>query len=114
MTILVEREPGGLEAQDCQIALDDAGITTNKNTIPFETRSPFQASGVRLGTPAVTTRGMKEAEMAEVAKLVARALHAVENETELAEVRREVHRICDRFPLYAPRLAAYEKALSRV
>ena len=51
----------GLTGKECQVALDEAGITVNKNTIPFETRSPFQASGIRLGTPAVTTRGMKEA-----------------------------------------------------
>jgi glycine hydroxymethyltransferase len=71
------------------------------------------ASGIRLGTPALTTRGMKEADMDDVARLVARALHAVDNETELAEVKREVGKICDRFPLYASRLAAYEKALAR-
>jgi glycine hydroxymethyltransferase len=71
------------------------------------------ASGIRLGTPALTTRGMKEAEMAGVAKLISRALHAVDNETELLDVKREVGKICDRFPLYAARLAAYEKALAR-
>ena len=59
--MLVDVGAKNLTGKDCQIALDEAGITTNKNTIPFETRSPFQASGIRLGTPAVTTRGMKEA-----------------------------------------------------
>jgi glycine hydroxymethyltransferase len=71
------------------------------------------ASGIRLGTPALTTRGMTERDMAQVARLVSRALHAVDDETELAEVKREVRKICDRFPLYASRLASYEKALAR-
>ena len=71
------------------------------------------ASGIRLGTPALTTRGMKEAEMAEVGQLISRALDAVDNETELAEVKRDVQKLCARFPLYAARLAAYDKALAR-
>src|SRR4029077_11494145 len=62
--MLVDVGSRDLTGKDCQIALDEAGITVNKNTIPFETRSPFQGSGVRVGTPAVTTRGMKEPEMA--------------------------------------------------
>ena len=94
-------------------ALDKAGITANKNTIPFDTNSPMVASGIRLGTPAITTRGMNESDMAEVAKLVSRALHAVENETELAEVKREVRKVCERFPLYAARLASYERAFAK-
>jgi glycine hydroxymethyltransferase len=111
--MLVDVFAKGLTGKVAEKALDKAGITANKNTIPFDTNSPMVASGIRLGTPALTTRGMKEGEMAEVAKLVSRALHAVDNETELAEVKREVGKICDRFPLYAPRLAAYEKALAK-
>jgi len=103
----------GLTGKVAEKALDKAGITANKNTIPFDTNSPMVASGIRLGTPALTTRGMKEAEMAEVGKLVARALHSVENETALADVKRDVLKLCERFPLYASRLAAYEKALTR-
>jgi len=111
--MLVDVFAKGLTGKVAEKALDKAGITANKNTIPFDTNSPMVASGIRLGTPALTTRGMKEGEMAEVAKLVSRALHAVENETELAEVKRQVGKICDRFPLYATRLAAYEKALAK-
>ncbi len=111
--MLVDVFAKGLTGKVAEKALDRAGITVNKNTIPFDTNSPMVASGIRLGTPAITTRGMKEAEMAEVGRLVARALHAVENETELAEVKREVHKICERFPLYAARLADYEKVLAR-
>jgi glycine hydroxymethyltransferase len=111
--MLVDVFARGITGKVAEKALDLAGITVNKNTIPFDTNSPMVASGIRLGTPALTTRGMKEAEMVQVARLVARALNAVDNESELADVRREVHRICERFPLYASRLAAYEKVLAR-
>ncbi|HXK08840.1 MAG TPA: serine hydroxymethyltransferase [Vicinamibacteria bacterium] len=111
--MLVDVFAKGITGKVAEKALDRAGITVNKNTIPFDTNSPMVASGIRLGTPALTTRGMKEGDMAQVARLVSRALHAVENETELAEVRREVGRVCDRFPLYASRLASYEKALAK-
>ena len=111
--MLVDVCAKGITGKEAEKALDKAGITVNKNMIPFDTNSPMVASGIRLGTPAVTTRGMKEAEMAQVANLVSRALHAVENETELAEVKREVRKMCERFPLYAARLAAYEKALAK-
>jgi glycine hydroxymethyltransferase len=111
--MLVDVFAKGLTGKVAEKALDKAGITANKNTIPFDTNSPMVASGIRLGTPALTTRGMKEADMAEVGRLVSRALHAVENETELAEVKKDVRKLCDRFPLYASRLAAYEKALAK-
>jgi glycine hydroxymethyltransferase len=111
--VLVDLRNKGVTGKVAEKALDRAGITVNKNTIPFDTNSPMVASGIRLGTPALTSRGMKQAEMAEVAKLVARALRAVENETELGAVKRDVQKLCDRFPLYASRLAAYEKALAR-
>jgi glycine hydroxymethyltransferase len=111
--MLVDVFAKGLTGKVAEKALDKAGITVNKNTIPFDTNSPMVASGIRIGTPALTTRGMKEAEMQQIARLVSRALHAVDNETELADVKREVGKICDRFPLYASRLAAYEKALAK-
>jgi len=111
--MLVDVFAKGLTGKVAEKALDKAGITANKNTIPFDTNSPMVASGIRLGTPALTTRGMKEADMAQVAHLVSRALRAVENETELAQVKREVRTMCERFPLYAARLASYEKALAK-
>jgi glycine hydroxymethyltransferase len=111
--MLVDVFAKGLTGKVAEKALDKAGITANKNTIPFDTNSPMVASGIRLGTPALTTRGMRESEMKDVARLIARALTAVENESELAEVKREVHKICGHFPLYASRLEAYEKVLAR-
>jgi glycine hydroxymethyltransferase len=111
--MLVDVFAKGITGKVAEKALDKAGITANKNTIPFDANSPMVASGIRLGTPALTTRGMKESDMAEVGRLVSRALHGVENETELAEVKKEVRKLCDRFPLYASRLASYEKALAK-
>jgi glycine hydroxymethyltransferase len=110
--MLVDVFSKGLTGKVAEKALDDAGITVNKNTIPFDTNKPMVASGIRIGTPALTTRGMKEPEMEEIGRLISRALGSVENETELAAVRRDVQRLCGRFPLYASRLEAYEKALA--
>ncbi len=84
--MLVDVFARGITGKVAEKALDKAGITVNKNTIPFDTNSPMVASGIRIGTPALTTRGMKEPEMEVIGRLVSRALHAVENETELAEV----------------------------
>ena len=89
----------GITGKESQIALDEAGITTNKNTIPFETRSPFQASGVRLGTPACTTRGMKEAEMAAIADMIAEVLLDIKNAETAHKVRARVRELTARFPL---------------
>ena len=97
--MLVDVGARGLTGKDCQIALDDAGITVNKNTIPFETRSPFQASGIRLGTPAVTTRGMKEPEMAAIADMISEVLLDIKNLDTIAKVRKRVRELTARFPL---------------
>ena len=85
-------------------ALEDAGITVNKNAVPFDTRSPFVTSGIRIGTPATTTRGLQEAEMLQVAEWIDRALKNIENESELAKIKAEVKVLCQKFPLYAHRL----------
>ncbi|HEY5672608.1 MAG TPA: serine hydroxymethyltransferase [Malonomonas sp.] len=84
--------------------LEKAGITVNKNAVPFDTRSPFVTSGVRIGTPATTTRGLKEPEMVKVAGWIDRALQNIDNEAELAKIRAEVKELCKQFPLYAHRL----------
>ncbi|MCL4819233.1 MAG: serine hydroxymethyltransferase [Vicinamibacteria bacterium] len=112
--VLVDVFAKGVTGKVAEHALDKAGITVNKNTIPFDTNSPMVGSGIRLGTPALTTRGMKEAEMEQIGRFIARALAAVENETELSAVRRDVSALCERFPLYAARLAAYERSLAAV
>src|SRR5579871_2872337 len=97
--VLVDVGARGLTGKDCQITLDEAGITVNKNTIPFETRSPFQASGVRLGSPAVTTRGMKEAEMAAIADMISEVLMDIKNTDNIAKVRARVRELTTKFAL---------------
>ncbi len=97
--MLVDVGSRNLTGKDCQIALDEAGITVNKNTIPFETRSPFQASGIRLGTPAVTTRGMKEPEMAAIADMISEVLMDIKNTETIAKVRGRVRELTAKFPL---------------
>ncbi|MEM7408956.1 MAG: ribose 5-phosphate isomerase B [Myxococcota bacterium] len=95
---LVDRDVTGKAAE---AALERAGITANKNMVPFDPRKPAVTSGVRIGTPAATTRGMREAEMTQVAGLIARALNHAEDAAVLEEVRGEVEALCRRFPLYA-------------
>jgi glycine hydroxymethyltransferase len=110
--LLVDVFARGITGKAAEAALDRAGITVNKNTIPFDQNSPMVASGVRIGTPALTTRGMREAEMETIGRLIARALKGIEQEAELQAVRREVGKLCERFPLYAARLQAYDRALA--
>ena len=97
--MLVDVGAKGITGKDSQIALDEAGITVNKNTIPFETRSPFQASGIRLGTPASTTRGMKEAEMAAIADMISEVLMDIKNVEAAHKVRARVRDLTAKFPL---------------
>jgi len=94
---LTEKEITGKEAQ---LALDEVGITVNKNTIPFEKRSPFVTSGIRVGTPSVTTRGMKEKEMPKVASLMRDVLTNLGDERVYRRVQGEVYNLCQAFPLY--------------
>jgi glycine hydroxymethyltransferase len=111
--MLIDVFSRGITGKLAEAALDRAGITVNKNTIPFDTNSPMVASGVRIGTPALTSRGLKEKDMEEVGRLIARALSAVENESALGDVKRDVQKLCERFPLYAARLDAYDRVLAR-
>jgi glycine hydroxymethyltransferase len=89
-----------LTGKQAQTTLDEAGITLNKNTIPDDPRSPFVTSGVRIGTPSVTTQGMTEPEMSTIASLIARALRARDDDGTLAVIRKEVAELCARFPAY--------------
>jgi glycine hydroxymethyltransferase len=100
MLSLLDRDTTGKAAQ---IALDRAGISTNKNMVPFDTRKPMVTSGVRIGTPAVTTRGMREPEMADIAAFIARVLERPGDVDALDAVRADVETLCRRFPLYADR-----------
>ncbi|MCD8533530.1 MAG: ribose 5-phosphate isomerase B [Verrucomicrobia bacterium] len=97
--LLVDVNQKGLTGKDCQIALDMAGITLNKNTIPFETLSPFKASGIRIGSPAVTTRGMKEHEMFAIADMISEVLADIKNAQVQSEVLKRVHDLTYKFPL---------------
>ena len=98
--MLVDVFSRGLTGKAAEAALNGAGITVNKNAIPFDTNPPMVASGIRIGTPAVTSRGMGEAEMDAIAELIARALASPEDDSVLGAVRNEVEALCRRFPLY--------------
>lgn len=93
-------EEGGPSGKVMEGALDKASITSNKNTVPFDTRTPFVASGIRLGTPAVTSRNMKEEEMKQIATFIKKVYDNFENEEALQSIRDEVNAFCHRFPLY--------------
>jgi glycine hydroxymethyltransferase len=97
--MLVDLRPKDLNGKEAQEVLDCAGITVNKNAIPFDTSSPFKPGGIRVGTPAVTTRGMKEEEMLEIADLVAEALANRSDKSALEKVRKKVIELTSRFPL---------------
>ncbi|HEX8180341.1 MAG TPA: serine hydroxymethyltransferase [Pyrinomonadaceae bacterium] len=94
----------GVTGKDAEKALEAARITVNKNTIPFDTNKPFVTSGIRLGTPALTTRGMGTAEMREVAQLIAAVLHEPQSEAVRDKVTQQVRELAARFPLYPQRL----------
>lgn len=90
----------GLNGKEAEAILDSVGITVNKNTIPFETLSPFKTSGIRIGTPAITTRGFLEEDSKEVASLIVAALTAKDDTSKLEEISKEVRALTDRYPLY--------------
>lgn len=99
--MLVDLRPHKLTGRKAQVVLDSVHITVNRNMIPFDPEKPFVTSGIRLGTPAVTTRGMAEAEMERIADLIARTLQAPEDEARLEAVRAEVLALCNEFPVLA-------------
>ncbi len=101
--MLMDLTSRGITGKDAQEALDRAWITVNKNTVPFETKSPMVTSGVRVGTPALTSRGMGEAEMKEIARLIDRVLSNLGSSAVEATVRGEVQELTSRFPLYQDR-----------
>jgi glycine hydroxymethyltransferase len=103
---LLDVSASGLTGKLSETALDRAAITANKNTIPFDQNPPLVASGIRIGTPAVTTRGMGEAEMATVAELIADVLKDPENEASLESIKARVGELCGRFPLYPDVMSA--------
>jgi len=102
--MLLDLTKNEITGKAAEAALVKAGITTNKNTIPFETRSPFVTSGIRIGTPAVTTRGMKEDEMKQIAALIDEALKHHTDEESLLSIKSRVKDLCQCFPFYKNRL----------
>jgi glycine hydroxymethyltransferase len=99
--VLIDLRPShpDLTGKQAQFALEAANITTNRNTVPGETRSPFQTSGLRIGSPAVTTRGMKEADMAVIANTICDILDAPEDEAVIAQGKETMVALCKRYPL---------------
>ena len=98
--MLVDLRPQDITGKDAEEALEKAGITVNKNTIPFETRSPFITSGVRIGTAALTTRGMKEKEMEQIGGMIIQTLERIEDTNFHKETRQKVRNLCEQFPLH--------------
>lgn len=112
--MLVDVRPFRITGKAAEHALEEAGVTCNKNTIPFDPEKPFVTSGVRLGTPALTTRGMKEPEMVEVGDIISRVLQNVGDDRVTAEAKERVAALCARFPLYQDMKARYwEQAAAR-
>jgi len=99
-SMLIDLRNKGISGKAAEAALGEAGITTNKNMVPFDDKSPFVTSGIRMGTAAITTRGLKEAEMVQIVELIDRVINAPENEETLDAVHEEVLQLMAKFPLY--------------
>jgi glycine hydroxymethyltransferase len=112
MLVDVFQDGKGITGKTAEKALDAVHITVNKNTIPFDTNSPFVASGIRLGTPALTTRGMREAEMRQIAQMIASIIRESESEEVKAKVKKDVAELTAKFPLYAHRIDGKTDAIS--
>jgi glycine hydroxymethyltransferase len=106
MLVDLRKSHADLTGKDAEHALERAGMTVNKNTVPGETRSPFVTSGLRIGTPALTTRGMAEPEMARIAGWITDVLEAPADEGRAARVRAQVVELCEAFPLYPELVSA--------
>lgn len=96
--ILIDLRNKGITGKELETKLDDVGITVNKNAVPFDTEKPSVTSGIRIGTPAVTTRGFKEEEMIKIAQLINMTVESYEEKKEI--IKNEVAKICDKYPLY--------------
>ena len=99
--LLVNVKPKGLTGKEMEELLEQVGITCNKNTVPFDEESPFVTSGIRIGTPALTTRGMKEPEMEIIAEYICRVLDHIDDEEVMQAVKKESSALCEAFPLYS-------------
>ncbi|OMH39878.1 serine hydroxymethyltransferase [Desulfurobacterium indicum] len=106
--MLVDLTDKGITGKEAEAALGKANITVNKNTIPFDTRSPFVTSGIRIGTPAITTRGIKEQEARRIAQLIATVLKNIDDDAVIAKVKEEVIEICGKHPLYPEMASLYQ------
>ena len=98
--VLIDLTPKGISGKKAEITLEEAGITTNKNMVPFDERSPMVTSGIRIGTPALTTRGMKEDEMIQIAKLMDNIIKNIQDEKIIRYTRNTVSELCSAFPIY--------------
>ena len=98
--LLIDVQGLGITGKDAEHVLDEVGITCNKNTIPFETQSPFITSGIRLGSPALTTRGFKEEDFKTVGRVIASVLKAPQDASVAEEARKEVATLCEKYPIY--------------
>jgi len=112
--VLVDVRPLGIDGQKATLALENSGIYANKNVIPFETGTPFKPSGVRLGTPALTTRGMKEKEMEKIGSWISQLLHQSDDLTLQKKIKEEATELTNLFPVYGAPRASLPKAGKRV
>lgn len=103
--MLIDLRNKGVSGKQAEVVLEKAHITLNKNMVPFDDKSPFVTSGMRIGTPAITTRGMKESEMEEIASFVDRVITNIDNDTKINQVAEEVLQLAERFPLYPNKMA---------
>jgi glycine hydroxymethyltransferase len=99
--VLIDVFQKGILGSEAEVALGKAGITVNKNSIPWDTNPPLKPSGIRMGTPALTTRGMKEPEMRQISAWIVKALESRNDDAALDRIRGEVAELCNQFPLYA-------------